>query len=214
MPYSYKKSGTKWWAVPFLSYADCVMLCSKRETIRKTIIFFSLPFPLFPLKANSFVIRLKDGLLFLILLPVYFPKILFVLSFLISSINFSKLRSNNLKKKTIRYLYIYTFDICHFFYFLRCRKPRLNAQIAAQQVAQQYVPPPPPPKREKTSFKSDEYINDSSNDSCDVKSVSNTNSQSVENLHTTATTPTPTPTNNHVVIKKEKNLSHSKKSAR
>lgn len=101
-----------------------------------------------------------------------------------------------------------------FFYFLRCRKPRLNAQIAAQQVAQQYVPPPPPPKREKTSFKSDEYINDSSNDSCDVKSVSNTNSQSVENLHTTATTPTPTPTNNHVVIKKEKNLSHSKKSAR
>lgn len=101
-----------------------------------------------------------------------------------------------------------------FFISLRCRKPRLNAQIAAQQVAQQYVPPPPPPKREKTSFKSDEYINDSSNDSCGVKSVSNTNSQSVENLHTTATTPTPTPTNNHVVIKKEKNLSHSKKSAR
>lgn len=94
------------------------------------------------------------------------------------------------------------------------RKPRLNAQIAAQQVAQQYVPPPPPPppKKDKTPFKSEEYINDSSNDSCDVKSVSNTNSQSVENLHTTATTPTPT--SNHVVIKKEKTLSHSKKSAR
>nr|XP_022299877.1 LOW QUALITY PROTEIN: RING1 and YY1-binding protein-like [Crassostrea virginica] len=84
------------------------------------------------------------------------------------------------------------------------RKPRLNAQIAAQQVAQQYVPPPP--KKERTPFKSEDYLNDSSNDSCDVKPVSNTNSISVEN-HTP-------PPSNHFVVKKEKTPSHSKKSAR
>ncbi|XP_062585070.1 RING1 and YY1-binding protein-like [Saccostrea cucullata] len=86
------------------------------------------------------------------------------------------------------------------------RKPRLSAQIAAQQVAQQYVPPPPPPpsKKERIHYKSEEFVNDSSsNDSCDVKTVRNTNSPSVESHSNN--------TSNNFIIKKEKNFSHSTK---
>ncbi|XP_048743485.1 RING1 and YY1-binding protein A-like [Ostrea edulis] len=84
------------------------------------------------------------------------------------------------------------------------RKPRLNAQIAAQQVAQQYVPPP---QKKERPFKSEDYMNESSNDSCDVRTISNTNSLSLE-PHTNLT-------GNTFIVKKEKNHSHStKKSSR
>lgn len=191
--------------VPFLSLADCLTLGSERETIRKTVFFFLRISSFYP--QSKFIYPFERWITFLDT-SSHFPKILFVLGFLIS---FSLISVSWRRKKKIFIFNTLTYAI---FISLRCRKPRLNAQIAAQQVAQQYVPPPPPPppKKDKTPFKSEEYINDSSNDSCDVKSVSNTNSQSVENLHTTATTPTPT--SNHVVIKKEKTLSHSKKSAR
>ncbi|KAK3103527.1 hypothetical protein FSP39_019871 [Pinctada imbricata] len=54
------------------------------------------------------------------------------------------------------------------------RKPRLNAQIAAQQVAQQYVPPPPKKEKSGATFMRSESINsltnnnESSNDSYDT----------------------------------------------
>ena len=65
-------------------------------------------------------------------------------------------------------------------HFVFNRKPRINAQIAAQQVAQQYVPPPPKKEKSATNVRTDSpnvnNNNESSNDSYDtqIHQVNNT----------------------------------------